>query len=189
MNAIIERLKAELDTAKAAFGRLTQREQVIVLGGAAAAVVFVLLIIGMLVSSAIDSAENRVKVKGDQLVQVMALQGEYRAREQQRQARLREIGRGTTRLVSLVEDVARQSGVEIGQLRPEDGEPNAQGLIESSVDLRATNLSADRLQDFLSRLETSPGVVIIRRLKVTRPFRKDSVDVELTVTTYRMKTG
>jgi hypothetical protein len=178
-----------VEAARAAFSRLTQREQVIVLAGAAGAVVIVLLLIGLLVSSAIDSAEHRVKVKGDQLAQVLALQGEYKAREAQRQARLREIGRSTTRLVSLVEDVARQTGVDIGQLKPEDGEANAQGFSESSVDLRATALSADKLQDFLSRLETAPGVIIIRRLKVTRPFRKDTVDVELTVTTYRSKAG
>jgi hypothetical protein len=189
MNELLDQLKANLEAARAAFGRLTQREQVIVLAGAASGVVIVLLLIGLLVSSAIDSAEHRVKVKSDQLTQMLALQGEYKAREAQRQARLREIGRSTTRLVSLVEDVARQTGVDIGQLKPEEGEPNAQGFAESSVDLRATGLSADKLQDFLSRLETSPGVVIIRRLKVTRPFRKDTVDVELTVTTYRSKAG
>jgi hypothetical protein len=187
MRQRLDNVKRQIELARESFARLTQREQFIVLGGVAAAGLLILIVVGLLVSSAIDKAEYRVKVKSDQLTQVIALQGEYKAREAQRQARLREIGRSTTRLVSVVEDVARQAGVEIGQLRPEDGEPSSEGVYESRVDLRATNLSADRLQDFLSRLETSPGVVIMRRLKVTRPYRKDAVDIEMTVTTYRMK--
>ena len=189
MSEFTDKLKANVESARAAFERLTQREQVIAVAVAAGTIFLLLLTIGLSVSGAIDRAEHRVKVKTDQLTQVLALQGEYKAREVQRQARLKEIGRSSTRLVSLVEDTARQAGVEIGQLRPEDGEPNTEGIVESRVDLRATNLSADRLQDFLSRLETAPGVVIVRRLKVTRPFRKDTVDVEITVTTFHLKTG
>ena len=66
------------------------------------------------------------------------------------------------------EDVARQSGIEIGQLRPEDAEPTAEGIVESRVDLRASNLSVDRLQDFLERLDKAPGVVVVRRLKIAK---------------------
>jgi type II secretory pathway component PulM len=188
MKELLEQLKAQIEAGKAAFGRLTQREQVMVLGGAAAFVLIILFSVGMLVSGAIDRAEHRVKIKTDQLTQVIQLQGEYKAREAQRQARMRELSRANVRLVSLIEDTARQSGVEIGQLRPDDSEPNPQGIIESTVDLRATSLSADRLQDFLAKLERAPGVVILRRLKVQRPYRKDTVDLDMTVATYRTKT-
>ncbi len=188
MNELIGKLRAQVEAGKAAFGRLTQREQVIVLGGAGAFVLLVLFSVGMMVSSAIERAEHRVKVKTDQLTQVIQLQGEYRAREAQRQARMKELSRANLRLVSLIEDTARQAGVEIGQLRPDDSEPNPEGIVESTVDLRATNLSADRLQEFLSKLEKAPGVVILRRLKVQRPYRKDTVDLDMTVATYRMKT-
>jgi hypothetical protein len=188
MKELLDKLRAQIVAGQAAFARLTQREQVMVLGGAAGVVLIVLLMLGLLVSSAIDRAEHRVKVKTDQLTQVIQLQGEYRAREQQRQARMKELSRANVRLVSLIEDTARQAGVEIGQLRPDDAEANPQGIIESTVDLRATNLSADRLQDFVAKLEKAPGVVILRRLKVQRPYRKDTVDLEMTVATYRMKT-
>ncbi|MBN1960901.1 MAG: type 4a pilus biogenesis protein PilO [Deltaproteobacteria bacterium] len=189
MNELIAQIKNQIAAAQAAFARLTQREQIIMLGLAGGIILLILVVVGVAVSSAIDGAEHRVKVKTKQLNQLIALQGEYKAREQQRQTRLKELGRSNTRLVSLIESVAKQAGVEIGQLRPEDSEPNADGIIESRVDLRASNLSADRLQDFLSRLETSPGIVIIRRLKVSRPFRRDVADIELTITTYQLKAG
>ena len=152
------------------------------------AVVVVLLVgLSLGVSAAIDRAEHRVTVKTDQLTQVLQLQGEYRARTAEREARIKDLGRSNIRLVSVIEDTARQAGVEIGQLKPEEGEPSPDGIVEMRVDLKASNLSADRLQDFLSRLETSPGLIIVRRIKITRPYKKDTVDVELTVTTFKLK--
>lgn len=189
MNTLTERFKAQIEAVRIAFGRLTQREQFMVLAVAAGAVLFLLFVVGLLVSSAIDRAEHRVHVKTDQLAQVLALQGQYETNKTQRQERLKEIGRSHKRLVSVVEDIARQTGVSIGQYNPEDGSPNAEGIVESRVDFRVTDLSADRLQDFLSRLETAPGIIIIQRLKVLRPPRKDTVDVELTVTTFYLKAG
>lgn len=185
----MERAKELTQNLRAAFDRLSQREQFIVLGGGAASVLVVFLLIGLLVSSAISKAENRVKVKTDQLTQVLQLQGEYRTRKREREEKLRELGRSNVKLVSLVEDLARQAGAEVGQVKSEEGEPNADGIMESRVDVRVANLSADRLQKFLELLENAPGLVIARRLKINRPYRKDTVDVELTITTYKAKQG
>jgi hypothetical protein len=185
----MERIKELAEQVRAAFGRLTQREQFIVLGGGAAAVLTIFLLIGLLVSSAISKAENRVKLKTDQLTQVLQLQGEYKTRKREREAKLRELGRSNVKLVSLVEDLARQAGVEIGQVKSEEGEPNADGIRELRADLKVSNLSADRLQKFLELIENAPGLVITRRLKVNRPFRKDTADIELTLTTYKANQG
>ena len=176
-----------LDELRAAFTRLNDREQRVVLAGGGAAMLLIFLIIGMVLSGLVSPAEHRLRVKTDQLMQVLQMQGEYRAREQARAARLRQLGGASVRLVSLVEDAARQAGVEIGQLRPEEGEPTSEGIVESRVDLRAGNLSADRLKDFLERLERTPGVVVIRRLKINRPYSKDTLSLEMTVTAYKMK--
>ncbi|MBI5509530.1 MAG: type II secretion system protein M [Deltaproteobacteria bacterium] len=180
-------LRSRLEPVQAAFGRLTQQEQLMVIAAASGVVIIILVGLSLGVSSAIDRAEHRVTVKTDQLTQVLQLQGEYKTRTTEREARLKELGRSNVRLVSLVEDVARQAGVEIGQLKPEDGEPSPDGIIESRVDLKASNLSADRLQDFLSRIEKGPGVVVVRRLKLSKPYKKDTVDVEMTVTTFKLK--
>ena len=176
-----------IESARVALGRLSQREQLMALGGMGAGALVILLGLGLAVSSAIRRTEHRVKVKSGQLMEVMAHQGEYRARQREQQARMRELKRNAVRLVHLVEDAARQAGVSIGQLRPEDGEPNDEGIVESRVELRASGLSADRLEDFLRRLEKAPGTVILRRMKINRPYRKDTVNLELSVITYKMK--
>ena len=183
----LSNLKTQLEPVRAAFGRLTQQEQLMVIAGASGVVVLLLIGLSVGVSSAIDRAEHRVTVKTDQLTQVLQLQGEYRTRTTEREARIKELGRSNVRLVSVVEETARQAGVEIGQLKPEEGEPSPEGIVESRVDLKISNLSADRLQDFLSRLEKGPGVVMVRRLKVTRPYKRATVDVEMTVTTFKLK--
>lgn len=182
-----EKIRQLIDNARVALGRLTQREQFMVVGCAAVVALFILLLIGWGVARGIDSVENRVKVKTQQLTDVLALQGEYKARQQEQQARLKSLGSSPVRLVSLVEESAKQAGVDIGQLRPEDGEPSADGVIESRVDLRASGLSVDRLQDFLNRMEASSGVVVVRHLKVSRPYRKDTAEVEISVSTFKLK--
>ena len=115
------------------------------------------------------------------------MHGEYKVRQEQKEQQLNELRRSKTRLVSLVEDIAKQVQVEIGQLRPEEGEPGPDGIVESRVDLRATGLSADRLQKFLDKIEKSKGLVIVRRLKIVRPYKKDVVDIELGLTTFKVK--
>ncbi len=181
-------LQIRIDTVRMAFGRLTQREQMMVVIGGALAVIIVLTGVGLMVSNGISKAERRVAVKTEALTEIIQLQGEYRARQKAQTQRLRSLkSKSNVRLVKLVEDAARNAGVNIGQLSPDEGEPNADGIIESRVDLRASGLSIDRLQDFLSRLESSAGMVIVRRLRVNRPYRKDTLSVDVTVTTYKIK--
>ena len=172
-----------------AFERLNQRDQFIVAGGGTAAFLLVMLGFGWSVSSAIDRVERRVKVKGEQLAQVLELQGAYRQRQREQEERIASLQRSNVRLVSVAESAARKAGVNIGQLRPEDGESNDDGVIESVVDLRATDLTADRLQEFLNVLVKSPGLIIVKRLKVSRPYRKKTADIELTIMTYKLKSS
>lgn len=181
-------LTNRIDLARMAFGRLTQREQMIVVAGGALAAIIILTGVGLMVSNGISKAERRVAVKTEALTQIIQLQGEYKAREQAQSQRLRALkSKSGVRLVKLVEDAARNAGVDIGQLSPDEGEPNDDGIIESRVDLRASDLSIDRLQDFLSRLESSAGMVIVRRLRINKPYRKETLSVDVTVTTFKIK--
>ena len=176
-----------VDSVQLSFGRLTQREQFFVFGGALAGGLLVLLLVGGVLSSSISKTNHRIKIKSAQLEQLLALQGEYKVRQKQKERQMNKLRRSKIRLVSLVEDVAKKVQVEIGQLRPEEGEPGPDGIVESRVDLRATGLSADRLQKFLDELEKADGMVIVRRLKILRPYKKDVANIELGLTTFKVK--
>jgi len=185
---MMEKIREQLQNVQLAFGRLTQQDQLRVVAGGVASLFLILLIIGYSVSSAIDKTQRRVRVKNEQLQEVLRLQGEYRAKQTERETRIRNLGRQNIRLVSVIEEVAKQAGVEIGQLRQTDGEPDSEGIVESRVDLRASGLSADRLEDFLRRIENVQGLVVVRRLKLERPFRRDTLDAELSISTFRAST-
>ena len=166
------------------WARLTERERWALLAGGGTIVFLLLLVTGLLVHASAGRAGRRVSVKSRQLREVIALQSTYRQHEQERRRWLKQLDQKQARLVSLVEEAARQAGVEIGQLRPEDGEPSAEGIVESTVDLRASNLSIDRVRDFLERLKRGHGLVVVRRLKLSRPYGKDTLQLEMSVTTF-----
>jgi hypothetical protein len=184
----MQRFRELRQAIRVSLSRLTQREQMLIVGGGLGGACLVALIVTLLVGSAITSLQHRLEVKTGQLAQVLALRGEYAARQEERAQRMRTLSSSNVRLVSLVEDAARQAGIEIGQLRPEDGEASPDGVVESRVDLRASGLSIDRLQEFLNLLEAGHGIVLVRHLKVVRPYHKDVAEMELTVSTYKIKT-
>ena len=184
MMGLLRRMRRAL---RLAVSRLTQREQFFVIGGAIMVAVIAFLTSGVLLSRAIDRQQRRVDNKTQQLMEVLALRGDYHRRQQEHAARLRALSRSQVRLVSLVEESARQSGIDIGQLRPEDSEPGSDGVYESRVDLRASGVSADRLQEFLNLLEAGTGIVLVRHIKISRPYKKELADLELSVSAFKMK--
>jgi hypothetical protein len=180
-------MKALLDRARLELARLTQREQIIVVAGSALLVLALLAGIMIALANATSKMEHRVRVKTKSLREVIALQDEYRARKAEQEARLRHLTGSQVRLVKLVEDAARQVGIEIGQINPEEGEPNDAGIAESRVALRADQLTMNKLQAFLQHIEGSRGAVVVKRLKVNKPFRKDTMSIDLEISSYRVE--
>lgn len=185
----MQKLRELRQAIRVSLSRLTQREQMLMVGGSLVSLCLLAVIASILVVSATSKLQHRLEVKTTQMGQVLALRGEYLARQEERAQKLRTLGSSNVRLTSLVEDAAKQAGIEIGQLRPEEGEPGPDGVVEMRVDLRAAGLSADRLQEFLNLLEASHGIVVVRHLKVTRPYRKDVAEMEMTVSTFKLKTA
>ena len=188
---MIARLRQWVDDLRAFFARLTQREQLAVVAVGSLLTVLSLLGGGLGVGRAIAREEARVRSKTLQLGTVLALQNDYRARQAERTQRLQALRGSPVRLVSLVEESARQAGFEANDLRPVEGEPNADGIALSHAKVRVVGLSADRLQEFLNAIEQSPGVVVISWLKIIRRYSRGSepamADVEMTVTTYKAR--
>ena len=71
----MDALRERLDAIRAAYGRLTQREQVIVAAGGGVGFLLILLITGLLISSSISKAEHRVKVNS-----AILMHGRYQRR-------------------------------------------------------------------------------------------------------------
>lgn len=183
----MSRLQQLLEPLRLRWARLTQREQVLwAVGGGSGLLVLGLLLL-LVLGQAIGSKSRQNHSKRTKLQQIVAMQAQVRSQQMLAQQRQRQLQQSNVRLVSFVEEAARQSQVDIGQLRPDEGEVNSEGIVEARVELRAAGLSADRLADFLQRLEGQRELVFVRRLKMSRPYRRDTVDMECTVVTYKMR--
>lgn len=180
-----ERLSAVLEPVRTWFEGLNAREQAIVAGGAGLGGLLVLMLIGGALSSSIAQVEKRIALKTNQLAEVVRLQSDYKAREAERRARLGELERSNVQLVPTVEEAARFAGFSIGEIRPEQGPPNDEGVVESRVDLQASGLTINRLEKFLTKLEKTRGVVTVPRLEVQKPYRKETLNIKMTVATYK----
>jgi general secretion pathway protein M len=60
-------------------------------------------------------------------------------------------------------------------------------IIESSVELTFTDVDLRKLTDFLTTVESGPGVVKVKYLRIEPRSASDTLTAWTTVATYRMK--
>ncbi len=171
----------------AVLGRLSERERFLVTSGTLAAFLLIGLLTAAVLGSKSRQVRHRVAVKSQQLQEVLDHEGAYKEQERARQKQLASLQRQHVQLVSHAEQAAKDAGVQIDQLQPEEGEAAVGGVRESRLSLRVADLSADRLQAFVQNMERGDAVVQVRRLQVRRPYKKDTAEANLTVVTYRVE--
>ncbi len=167
--------------------KLSERDRTLALASSMLCGLLLLVVIVVSLAGSIHSAEKRVRTKSKQLTEVLALQGGYKERESAEKNQLQKIKRSTIRLVAYVEEAATFAGVKIEQLQPDEASTKVNGIVESTVSLRANELSIDRLQKFLVALSKESDLVFISRLEVERPYRSTRLNIEMTLATYREK--
>lgn len=182
----MQELNEWFESVRSSFLALNPREQAMVSGGAGLVVLMLLGIIASWVSGSMTAVERRIALKTNQLAEVVRLEDEFRARVSERNQRVSELARSNIRLVPVVEDAARMAGFEIGEIRPEQGEPNDDKIVEAWVDLEASGLTINRLEKFLTELEKTRGVIAVTRLIIKKPRRKDTLNVTMTVKTFKI---
>jgi F0F1-type ATP synthase membrane subunit b/b' len=181
-------IRIKLDWITAAFGRLSGREQVTTL---LSALGLIFLISGLgtwLVSRDLKSREHRIASKMDKLEKLTVLKNDYQRRLQEQNRLASDIkNNNKTRLLSYLEEISKQSSVELGNASEGAGEPTGSDLIkEVSAKVNIKSVSIDRLYDFLRRIEEGNRLVKIRRLKIkTRFDNAKMLDAEVTVGTYK----
>ncbi len=184
MSDLWRRLRA---SAEAWLSRLSPRERVMVSAAAAAVVLFVLLLVGTGISHSISAREARIEEKTRLLAQIGRLTQGYRQVQAERAALESRLKAPAVPLMSFVAQTGQQLGVDVNDLRP--GSPGgSEGISEESVEVSLARIDLPKLARLLEGLERGPGVVKVRRLRVTtRNDDPQLVDVTLLVATYRLK--
>lgn len=171
-----------------ALSRMSDRERKLVgLTGIVAA----LMIFGgafWWVDKTLDGKARRVKEMNETLQQVLALEGQYKeaeARERQNATRLRT---NRVSLFSELQKAAGQLGLTLNDLNERQVPVKDSSITEVSVEVNLKQVSIDKLNLFLEKIEgkSSGGLVKILKLKVkTRHDDPELLDVNMTVATWK----
>ena len=181
-------MRALIDRVAAAFDSLTSREQLASVGLAALLVLMTLGFGSYLLGRDIERREKRIAAKISKLKEVAELRSDYKRRlaEQKRIANQVK-GNNKMRILSYLENLSGKAYIELKNASERQGEPTGSDFVkEEAAEVKITDVSLDRLHDFLRRIEEGNPLVKVRRLRVeTRFDNPEMLDAVVTVGTFK----
>ena len=184
----MEKIRGLLNDAKAWFERLSTRERQMVLATGGAVLAFVLFLILFSFSNSASGYRKRTDQKLAKLREVQTLAASYRQATEARQAVEQQLTSSNVRLMSYIEDKATRSGLTVPNMTPKGEVGLGDGnIIESSVELTFTDVDLRKLHTFLQDVESGPGVVKVKSLRMEPRASSETLTVWTTVATYKLK--
>jgi general secretion pathway protein M len=174
---------------QASFATLSQREKRMVSIAGAAIAVFVLFMVIHSFGAKADSIRERTQMKLRKLDEVQTLALGFRDTEAKRLAVESQLKQSNIRLISYLEDKAKNSGVELPSINPKaDVTLEGDKIVESAVELSLTDVKLNRLLDFLTAVESAPGgLVKVKYMRLEPRPSQETLSAWLTVATYHAK--
>lgn len=170
------------------FERLSARERRLVTIAGAAVLVFVLFVTIFSFSSSASKYRTRTSDKLGKLQEVQSLAASYREAQQARQSVEQQLTAQDVRLITYIEDKATAAGIEVPTMSPKGDVGIGDGkIVESTVELTLTDVDLRKLTDFLRTVESGPGVVKVKNLRVEPRPASNTLTAWVAVSTYKMK--
>lgn len=169
------------------YSRLTGRERRLVGVAGVAVGVFLLAIVFISFSAKADTYRRRIADKMEQLREIQALSVSYREAESARSLVEGRLRSNPVRLMSHLEEKAAASRLELPTINPKGDVPlGGDGkIVESAVEVTLTDVSLDKLLDFLVNVETSPGMVKVKSVRLEP--RNETLTAWVSIATYTLK--
>jgi general secretion pathway protein M len=184
----MERLKQLRAAVETWLAQLAPRERVLVSVAAAAVALFTVSLVASRVSSGISAREARIEEKTKILSQIGKLAAGYRVAQAERQQIESRLKGQQVQLISHVAQTGATLGVDVNDLRPSGAPTESNGLVEESVEVNLVRIELAKLARLVQALERGPGVVKVRRLRVsTRTDDPLLVDASIVVSTYTLR--
>jgi general secretion pathway protein M len=184
----MERLKQLRADVEAWLGRLSPRERLLVGSAAAATVLFFASLVAAGMGASVRARESRITAKVRVMEQVGQLAGGYRRVQLERAALEAKLKGQPVQLMSHVSQIGSGLGVEVTDLRPTGAPAELDGVMEESVEVNLVRIELGRLAKLIQGLERGPGLVKVRRLRIsTRSDDPKLVDASVVVATYQLK--
>lgn len=181
-------MKSLIERSRAAFDSLSSREQMMVLLTFGAVLVMVLGIGSYLIKRDLAARERRIEVKIEKLEEAASLRSDYQRRLREQERIASQVKRNNqVRLLSYLERLSQQSNVTLKNASERPGGSTGSALVkEEAAEVKISNVSLDRLHDFLKRIEEGNPLIKVRRLRIkTRFDNPEMLDAVITVGTYK----
>lgn len=170
------------------FERLSARERRLVTIAGGAVLAFVLFVTIFSFSNTASRYRARTSDKLAKLQEVQSLAASYREAQQARQAVEQQLTAQDVRLITYIEDKATTAGIEVPTMSPKGDVAIGDGkIMESTVELTLTDVDLRKLTDFLRTVESGPGVVKVKNLRVEPRPSSNTLTAWVAVSTYKMK--
>ena len=170
------------------FERLSDREKRMVSITGAAVLAFIVFVVLVSFANSASGYRKRTQDKLAKLQEVQSLAASYREAQANRQSVEQQLTSSNVQLISYIEDKATLAGLQVPNMTPKGEMGIGDGkIVESAVELTFTDVDLRKLTDFLRTVESGPGVVKVKYLRIEPRPASDSLTAWTTVATYRMK--
>lgn len=183
-----QQLRELLNQLQTWFERLSARERRMVSIAGGALLVFILFVTIFSFSSSASRTRSRTADKLAKLQEVQTLASSYNEAQQARQAMEQQLTEQNVRLITYIGDKAAAAGIEVPPMAPKGDVAIGDGkIMESTVELTLTDVDLRKLTDFLRIVESGPGVVKVKQLRMEPRPTSNTLTAWVIVSTYKMK--
>jgi general secretion pathway protein M len=181
-------MKQLLNDLRLRFEQLSAREKRLVMVAGSAVLLFILFITVMSFSNSANGYRRRTQDKLAKLQEVQQLAASYNQATAARNAVEQQLTNSDVRLLTYISDKATAAGLDAPNMTPKGEVGIGDGkIVENSIELTFTDVDLRKLTDFLRSVESGPGIIKVKYLRLEPRPASDTLTAWATVATYKLK--
>jgi general secretion pathway protein M len=177
-----------LNDLRVRFEQLSAREKRLVMAAGGAVLFFILFITVISFANSANAHRRRTQEKLAKLQQVQQLAASYNQATAARNAVEQQLTNSDVRLLSYISDKATAAGLDAPNMTPKGEVGIGDGkIMESTIELYFTDVDLRKLTDFLRSVESGPGIIKVKHLRIEPRTASQTLTAWATVATYKLK--
>lgn len=177
-----------LNDLRTRFEQLSGREKRLVMAAGGAVLIFILFITVLSFANSANTHRRRTQEKLAKLQQVQQLAASYNQATAARNAIEQQLTNSDVRLLSYISDKATAAGLDAPNMTPKGEVGIGDGkIMESTMELTFTDVDLRKLTDFLRSVESGPGIIKVKYLRIEPRPASQTLTAWATVATYKLK--
>jgi len=175
-------------TLQSSFSTLSSRDRRLAVGGGLLLSALIVFFVSYSFGKTANAIRQRTTQSLTKLDEVLALTANYREAKAAQEAAERQLSQSNVRLSSFIEETAKAKGLEAPSINPKAEVPvNGTKIMENAVEIVLMDVKLNRLVEFLQAIESGPGVVKVKYIRLEPRPQTESITAWLTIATYHLK--